>query len=112
MNRVLPGSDMKQDRNGGRHRLETQICHDHDTEPIERPMITPKPLLELELRPVEAPAQASGGACVYVLLPTLEELLGHPGFGAIEPICLPGARRPIDGWTLFGTARERGWTLH
>lgn len=75
-------------------------------------MTTAKPVLELDLRPVEAPAHASAGACVYVLLPTLEELLGVPGFGAGSPICLPGARRPIDGWTLFGGPRERGWTLH
>jgi hypothetical protein len=75
-------------------------------------MTTAKPLLELELRPVEAPAHASAGACVYVLLPTLEELLGVPGFGARGPICLPGAPRPVDGWLLFGSPHERGWTLH
>jgi hypothetical protein len=74
-------------------------------------MTHPKPLLELELRPVEAPAGASEGACVYVLLPTLEELVGCPGFGRDDPICLTGAHRPVDGWTLFGTSRNRGWTL-
>jgi hypothetical protein len=75
-------------------------------------MSTPKPLLELEFRPIEAPAHASAGACVYVLLPTLAELLGEPGFGSREPICLPGAGRPMDGWSLFGDMRNRGWTLH
>ena len=73
-------------------------------------MTRPKPLLELELRPVAAPACASEGACVYVLLPTFEELVGRPGFGWSDPICLPGSRRPVDGWTLFG--RSRSWTLH
>lgn len=72
---------------------------------------TARPLLELELRPVEAPAQATAGACVFVLLPTLEELVGREGFGRRDPICLPGAARPLDGWTLFGTAR-RPWTIH
>jgi hypothetical protein len=75
-------------------------------------MNAPKPLLELELRPVEAPAHASAGACVFVLLPTLGELLGKPGFGSRDPICLPGATRPVDGWMLFGSAGERGWTIH
>ncbi len=75
-------------------------------------MIASKPLLELELRPVEAPAHATGGACVYVLLPTLEELLACPGFARRDPICLPGSCRPIDGWTLFGRDRSRHWTLH
>lgn len=75
-------------------------------------MTTSKCLVQLELRPVEAPAHASEGACVFMLLPTLDELLGLPGFGSGNQICLPGARRPVDGWTLFGGARERGWTLH
>jgi hypothetical protein len=70
----------------------------------------PKPLLELELRPVAAPAHASEGACVYVLLPTLEELVGRPDFGRPDPIWLPGSRAWIDGWTMFG--RSRAWTLH
>jgi hypothetical protein len=73
-------------------------------------MVHTRPLLELELRPVEAPAGASVGACVYVLLPTLDELLGYPGFGRYDPICLPGSRRPVDGWTLFGRCVAR--TLH
>jgi len=64
--------------------------------------MNPKPLLELELRPVAAPAAASAGACVYVLLPTLEELVGAPGFGRRDPICLPGSGRPFDPWALFG----------
>ena len=46
------------------------------------------PLLELELRPIEAPAYASPGARVYVLLPRLDELLGAPGFGTRGAILL------------------------
>jgi len=57
-------------------------------------------------------AEGSGGEAVYVLLPTLSELLGVPGFGARDAICLPGAPRPIDGWTLFGMPRRRGVVLH
>jgi hypothetical protein len=45
-----------------------------------------KPLLELELRLVDAPPCASPGARVYALLPRLEELLARPGFGARDPI--------------------------
>jgi hypothetical protein len=71
-----------------------------------------KPYLELELRRVEAPAHATEGACVYVLLPTLEELVGQPGFGRSEPITLPGAMQPIDGWAFFGSVRMRGLVLH
>ncbi|HEY0572237.1 MAG TPA: hypothetical protein VGD16_11950 [Enterovirga sp.] len=62
--------------------------------------MTPKPLLELELRPVEAPSHASPGARVFVLLPPLDELVGHPGFGAGRPI-LCGARPPYDPRMLF-----------
>ena len=47
-----------------------------------------KPLLELELRRIDAPACATPGASVYVLLPVLEDLLNAPGFGAREPILL------------------------
>ena len=71
-----------------------------------------RPLLQLELRPVEAPTHATAGACVYVLLPTLDELVGREGFGRRDPICLPGTARPLDGWTLFGAARRRPWTIH
>jgi hypothetical protein len=70
----------------------------------------PKALLELELRPVAAHPEANPGACVYVLLPTLEELIGKPGFGRCDPIWLPGSRPWIDGWTMFG--RHRRWTRH
>ena len=70
----------------------------------------PKPLLELELRPVAAPTGAGEGACVYVLLPTLDELVGRRDFGRPDPIWLPGTRRWIDGWTLFG--RNREWMSH
>ncbi len=53
--------------------------------------MTTKPLLELNLRPTEAPACASSGAKVYVLLPSLQELLGAPGFGRWDAIqCGPG----------------------
>lgn len=47
-----------------------------------------KPLLELQLRPIEAPACATPGASVYVLLPALDDLLNAPGFGAVNPILL------------------------
>lgn len=53
--------------------------------------MTAKPLLELTLRPSEAPSCASPGAKVYVLLPSLEDLLGAPGFGLWDAIqCGPG----------------------
>ena len=71
-----------------------------------------RPFLQLELRPVEAPAHATAGACVYVLLPTLEELFGREGFGRRDPIWLPGVSRPVDGWTLFGAVRRGAWTIH
>jgi hypothetical protein len=48
-------------------------------------------------------------ARAYVLLPSLDEILGVPGFAAADPIVLPGASRPLDGWTLFGRG---GWVLH
>jgi hypothetical protein len=62
--------------------------------------MTPKPLLELELRPVEAPSHATPGARVFVLLPPLDELVGRPGFGASRPI-LCGAQLPYDPRMLF-----------
>jgi hypothetical protein len=71
-----------------------------------------KPLLELELRPVEAPAGASAGACVYVLLPSLEELLDQPGFGCHAPICLPRSARPFDPLNFFAARPQRAETLH
>lgn len=39
-------------------------------------MARPKPLLRLELRPVQAPDCATPGAQVFMLLPRLEQLLG------------------------------------
>jgi hypothetical protein len=71
---------------------------------------SPKFSSDLTLRPVES----SGGANVrvYVLLPTLQELFGLPDFGRRDAIFLPGHRRPLDGWALFGTPRERGLVLH
>jgi hypothetical protein len=70
----------------------------------------PRSALDLVLRPA-APAQ-DGVTRVFVLLPTLSELLGEPAFGLRDPIVLPGHGRPFSGWALFGTARERGFTLH
>jgi len=69
---------------------------------------TRKSVLHLELRPVEGGEDTR----VYVLLPTLEELLGQPNFGRRDPIFLPGHARPLDGWALFGGVRERGLVLH
>jgi hypothetical protein len=67
--------------------------------------------LHLELRPVRNSGDAAPTR-VFVLLPTLAELLGEPFFGHVDPIVLPGHPRPLTGWALFGTARERGFTLH
>jgi hypothetical protein len=72
---------------------------------------TRKSMLHLELRPVEASPE-HGDARVYVLLPSLEELLGRPDFGRRDAIFLPGHARPLDGWALFGGIRERGLVLH
>ena len=68
-----------------------------------------KPLLELELRRVEAPTHASPGACVFMLLPELDELVGRPGFGSSDPICLPGHPGVFTPWSLFAPygARRR-----
>jgi hypothetical protein len=49
---------------------------------------------------------------LFIVLPSLEELLGQPGFGHRNPIFLPGCRRPLDGWAIFGSVRERGIVLH
>jgi hypothetical protein len=70
-------------------------------------MTPAKPLLELELRPVEAPAHATAGAKVFVLLPSLDELLGRPGFGVSDPICLPGSARPFSPLALFSSQARR-----
>ena len=64
-------------------------------------MATQKPLLELELRRVEAPTRASPGACVYVLLPELDELVGRPGLGSANAIRLPGSAAAFEPWVLF-----------
>ena len=71
---------------------------------------SPKFSPDLMLRRVEP----EGGADVqvYILLPTLQELLGRPDFGRRDGIFLPGHRRPLDGWALFGTPRQRGFVLH
>ena len=74
-------------------------------------MIASKPLLELELRPVEGHPLASPGATVFVLLPSLDELVGSPGFGSVDPICLPGSARPYRPQTLFEHA-SRPTLLH
>jgi len=66
----------------------------------------------LELRPVAPGRDEPAEMRVYVLVPSLEELLGAPDFGRRDPIFLPGHRRPLDGWAIFGSARERGFTLH
>jgi hypothetical protein len=65
----------------------------------------------LELRAVEA-AQGRPATRVFVLLPSLEELLGAPDFGHRDPIFLPGHVRPLDGWAIFGSVRERRLSLH
>jgi len=58
------------------------------------------------------PSADSADIRVYVLLPTLEELLGQPDFGRRDPIFLPGHKRPLDGWAIFGPVRNRGLVLH
>ena len=69
-----------------------------------------KSSFDLALQPVETARE--GRTDVFVLLPTLEELLGHPEFGRRKPIFLPGHARPLDGWALFGSVRDRGLVLH
>ena len=71
----------------------------------------PKSPFDLELRPV-ASGSAAGGVRVFVLLPTLDALLGTPAFGQGIPISLPGSQRPADGWAEFGSVRARGFTVH
>jgi hypothetical protein len=65
----------------------------HATKIRRHPMS--KPLLELELRVVDAPACASPGARVYALLPHLDVLLGAPGFGRSKPILLSPPARAV-----------------
>jgi hypothetical protein len=69
----------------------------------------PQSSLQVTLRPAAA---QDGVTRVFTLLPTLSELLGEPAFGLRDPIVLPGHTRPLSGWALLGTARERGFTLH
>jgi hypothetical protein len=66
-----------------------------------------KPRPDLELRPVQAPREASPEAKVYVLLPSLEALLAAPGFGRHDPICVPGSARPFSPMSFFAAARRR-----
>jgi hypothetical protein len=76
-------------------------------------MTTLKPLLELELRPVAAPAQATAGAVVYALLPPVDELLGAPGFACRDAIVLPDAPHRFDPWAFFfGQSRDTARSLH
>jgi len=63
--------------------------------------------LQVELRAVEGTTSR-----VFVLLPSLEELLGVADFGHRNPIFLPRHVRPLDGWAIFGSVRERGVVLH
>jgi hypothetical protein len=71
---------------------------------------TRKSALRRELLPANETSE--GDVRVVVLLPSLEELLGEPGFGRRDPIALPGCARPLDGWAIFGSVRERGIVLH
>jgi hypothetical protein len=64
----------------------------------------------VELTTVEETCPDEGR--LFVLLPSLEQLLGEPGFGHRRPIFLPGCQRPLDGWAIFGSVRERGVVLH
>ena len=76
-------------------------------------MSPPKPFVELELRPVEAPSYATEGARVFMLLPTVDELLGVPAFGLPRPITLPEGSRLRGGWAIIGqTKRHPDWTVH
>jgi hypothetical protein len=66
-------------------------------------MMTVKPLLQLELRPVAAPKCATSGARVFMLLPELDVLVGRPGFGRIAPIEVPGTSTS-DAWAAPATS--------
>jgi hypothetical protein len=72
-----------------------------------------KPSKLLELRPVQSPG--GGAGAMFVLLPSLEQLLGDVALFRGEPILIAEtahAARRSDGWAIFGTCRERGFTLN
>ena len=71
-----------------------------------------KALLDLTLSPVRTSGEGAADIRVYVLMPSVDELLGQPGFGRRNPIFLPGHRRPLDGWALFGFERGRRLGIH
>ena len=48
---------------------------------------------KVELRPIAAPPGAPEGMRVFELLPDLDELLGVPGFGLRDPICVRGIKQ-------------------
>jgi hypothetical protein len=60
-----------------------------------------RPQADLELKRIAAPAWATPGARVYALLPTLETLVGQPGFGARSPIRVAPARPAFNPWAFF-----------
>ena len=51
------------------------------------------PFGDVELRRVAPAPGERADLRVYVLLPDLDELLGVPGFGLADPICLPTRSR-------------------
>ncbi len=63
------------------------------------------PVEGILLRPVKTEDEVA----TYVVLPPLGRLIGVLGFGARDPICLPGTARPLDGWSIFG---HRGGLVH
>jgi hypothetical protein len=67
---------------------------------------------DLVRHPAAEASTDGANVIVYVLLPTVEELLGQPDFARRNPIFLPGHRRPLDGWAMFGPVRNRGLVLH
>jgi hypothetical protein len=69
----------------------------------------PSLYLDLELRPLEGQDVESD---LFLLPPSLEDLLGRPNFGQSDPIEIPVSLQPVDGWALFGPLRKRGFTLH
>ena len=72
----------------------------------------PTTMIDLPLQRAERSSGDPADMAVYVLLPSLEELLGLPDFGHRDPIFLPGYRRPLDGWALFGSVAARGLPIH
>jgi hypothetical protein len=60
--------------------------------PLSNPLLR-TPFGQVELRPTTPPKEAPEGMRVYVLLPDLDELLGVPGFGLRDPICVRGIKR-------------------